>query len=1384
MFLREPSSLGTAVLGFAGLMVLAISVPWPAGAATGDSSPAQGEIVAGVPKHFPPHYVVDKDGRITGFAVEVMDELARRANLKVTYKLFDSWAELHQALRDGRVDLIPNVGISERRKQWGVFSQPYESFRVLLYVRNDDQGIRDLDDLRGRNAGTVETNIAEELLPEYTGLPPRIYPAPEALLAALEAGEIDIAAYPGPPTDTIAMSTGARDRIRQTGPPLAVVDRGILVRNGRADLMAVLAPHINAFSTSEAFDAIYERWFAMRPATTSSWWKLTAGLAILVMFATLIAVGWRVRRSLSGEVSRPEQAEVFARLWRRIAAVFIVMSFITLVAAALAITILYRIAFDQERMKLLDAVESEKNVLEAVARFDKKFSNYPDGPRAGTLAQIRGGLSSANPSWETVVGERAGDQIRLILRQEAARIEAAVSLPLDSDRVTAVRRAIEGQTGIMEGPDYSGKPVVAAYAPLPNLDLGLVIQETVADIRRPYVHAAWTVVPVAVAFSLLGTLAYYIMVMPIIRQVVESEERFSLAIRGTHDGLWDWDLRTDRVYYSPRWKSLLGYEDHEIGNHLDEWRRLVHPEDTEPTLAAVQAYIERRRPKLRREFRMRHKDGHWVHILSRGYGVWNEQGECVRLIGVHTDLSELRAAEDRAREYARFPHENPNPVLRIDRNGDVLLANAAAQALLTHLVEDESSDTAYRYLEAWRVLIARAKAARKPDQFEFQSAGHEFLFQIVPGPEGRTVNLYGTDITERIRAENTLRANEERFRALIENVQDSIIIVSPDGTIRYRSPSAEQLFGYESEETVGKDAFSFVHPDDRYEVATELAALVAKPRGTAKAEFRVRRKDGEWRNCNVIGKNVLAVPGIEGLLLTVRDVTEEKRAEETLRKLSRAIEQSTNLVVITNREGVIEYVNQAVVKTTGFSTEEVIGRTAAVWKSPRTPPEVHEKLWRTISWGNDWHGEFENRRKDGSYYHVKATVSPIRADDGAITHFIAVEEDVTEAHELEKRLWQAQKMEAVGQLTGGIAHDFNNLLMVIMGNMDLLEGALERDSPLLKWARAARRAGERGAELTSRLLAFSRQQILEPRTVQLNEAIREIEEILSRALSENIDLHLSLKPDLPPVRLDPGQLEHTLINLAVNARDAMPQGGQLTIETDTVALDAAYAQRHVEVTPGNYVMMAVTDTGSGMTSEQIEHAFEPFYTTKEPGRGTGLGLSMVYGFVKQSGGQINVYSEPGEGTTFKLFFPISEVSAEIAAETNAAEAGQTAGGERILVVEDDPEVRNVLESMLGQLGYRSLIATDAADALRQLENSPDIDLLLTDVVMPGEMDGPQLAAEVTARHPGIRVLFSSGYAEEALRRRGGDFTTANWISKPYTIHHLAQRLRDVLGTPV
>jgi PAS domain S-box-containing protein len=508
----------------------------------------------------------------------------------------------------------------------------------------------------------------------------------------------------------------------------------------------------------------------------------------------------------------------------------------------------------------------------------------------------------------------------------------------------------------------------------------------------------------------------------------------------------------------------------------------------------------------------------------------------------------------------------------------------------------------------------------------------------------------------------------------------------------------------------------------------------------------------------------------------------DDEATQRQRQLTIAVEQADESIVITDANGNITYINPAFERKTGYQRDEVLGRNPGILKSGAHNHRFYENMWHQLTLGRTWRGRFINKRKDGTLYHEEASISPVMGNTGHPVSYVAVKRDVTRETDLERQFHEAQRMETVGHLAGGVAHDFNNLLSVILGCLELLQEELtQKTDPSPKYLEMAQQAARRASQLTGQLLAFSRRQFLVERVLEVNAVVQETEAMLHRVLRENIHIVTRLGGNLGSVKADSGRLQQCILNLAVNARDAMPEGGTLTIETADVVLTDAYRSRHDVVQPGRYVVLSVADNGTGMNADVQSRIFEPFYTTKPKGQGTGLGLAMVYGTVKQSGGYIWVYSELGKGTIFKIYLPVTgqllTFPEPAILSHNKIQGGLTGD---VLLVEDDPNVSKIAHAFLEDTGLTILDATSAESALQLAERHGDgLRLLVTDLMLPGK-DGVSLASALMSRFPGLKVIIISGYTEHGLPSPGS-LEGAAFLSKPFSRAELIERVEFLLG---
>jgi PAS domain S-box-containing protein len=647
--------------------------------------------------------------------------------------------------------------------------------------------------------------------------------------------------------------------------------------------------------------------------------------------------------------------------------------------------------------------------------------------------------------------------------------------------------------------------------------------------------------------------------------------------------------------------------------------------------------------------------------------------------------------------------------------------------------------------------------------------------------QARMAGLVGT-LRRQSESERDRYGERERlFSAVVESSSDAIITKSPDGTITAWNRAAERLFGYSAIEAVGRP-IGMITPEERKSEMTEILARTRNGLTIEQLETVRCHKDGRELNV-VLSVSPLRAAGGEiiGATKIARDITERKRTQAALNReieeRQRIFETSQDLILVTDGFGNLVQVSPSVIAILGFAPEDLIGHSAVAFIHPDDLESTREEM-RAARRGLTKRS-FEARfpHKDGH----DVTLNLMGTWSEPVKRHFFIGRDLTEKQAAEAQFRQAQKMDAIGQLTGGVAHDFNNVLTVITGTIGILSDAVADRPELAAITKLIDDAADRGAQLTKHLLAFARKQPLEPRDIDVNALVLEAAKLLHPTLGEQITISPQLSDEAWPALVDPNQLTTAILNLALNARDAMPDGGKLVLETRNVFLDDGYASMNADVTVGNYVMIAVSDTGAGIPASLIERVFDPFFTTKEVGKGTGLGLSMVFGFVKQSGGHIKIYSEEGHGTSVKIYLPRSTGLQETALE--AMQNGPAEGGdEKILIVEDDALVRQYVVTQIRSLGYSALEAANATEALAIIDEDAGINLLFTDVIMPGPMNGRQLADEAARRRPALKTLFTSGYTENAIVHHGRLDSGVLLLAKPYRKSELAKMIRTALGS--
>ncbi|MBI3196976.1 MAG: PAS domain S-box protein [Rhodospirillales bacterium] len=864
-------------------------------------------------------------------------------------------------------------------------------------------------------------------------------------------------------------------------------------------------------------------------------------------------------------------------------------------------------------------------------------------------------------------------------------------------------------------------------------------------------------------------------------------DKLSLLASIASDWWWEMDADLRFTFMSDRFTEIFGLPVSAVlGKRRDE---IGHTGDNNGSWRAHLDDLAHHRPF--RDFESTFVDAKGVSrpVVISGTPLFSATGTFEGYVGVGHDLTELRQREMEAARHAA----NLESILENIDQGVVLfdreLKLAAYNRRLARwlqidddrdargqsyeqIVRDLADRGEYAPEDKETAIASRLRLARSRERFvgeRRRGDGRAISVAFNPLPEGGGVMTY-SDVTEARDREARLAASEENFRYLFRNSPLPMWVYNAE-TLKFLevNDAAIARYGYSRDEFLAMTLKDIRPPED---VERLLAWMRRPPPDRLRAgEWRHRTKDGRPFDVEVFLSEIEfgAEPARLGLVV---DITARKQAE---RQTERIFETSQDLVLVTDGYGTLLQASPSSMKVLGYRPEEMIGRSGTDFIFPADLEATRDEMRAARRGSVTRHFRCRYVHKNG---HTVPLVWMAVWSESDRRHFF-VGRDMTDYDRTEGQLRQSLKMEAVGQLTGGVAHDFNNILMVIMANVDALDEEEELTPQLRERIDGIAKATERAADLTRQLLAFSRKQPLQPRRTDINELVAATGKLLRRTLGEQIEIQSILADDLWNAEIDRAQLESALVNLCVNARDAMPGGGRLLVETANKTLDADYIAQNSDAVAGDYVMLAVSDTGVGMAPDVLDKVFEPFFTTKESGKGTGLGLSMVYGFIKQSNGHIKVYSEVGRGTSIRLYLPRTGVEAR--AETAPRHAPTPGGSERILAVEDDPKVRAVVVGQLQSLGYAVAEASDGMTALATLESaSQPFDLLLTDVIMPGPMNGKALADEVARRWPKTRIVFMSGYTEDAVVHHGRLDAGVLLLSKPFRKNDLAQILRQAL----
>lgn len=766
------------------------------------------------------------------------------------------------------------------------------------------------------------------------------------------------------------------------------------------------------------------------------------------------------------------------------------------------------------------------------------------------------------------------------------------------------------------------------------------------------------------------------------------------------------------------------------------------------------------------------------------------------LLEVRSRLSEMglgaaqAAAERRPSFEAMLLDHIGDRLTATDMEGRITYVNAAQcrtlkrsrDELLGLTVRDYGEDSGRGATQDEIIRITREQGEWRGEVINYAADGSEIVIEshtwVVYDSEGNPVGMcgIGRDITRRKQAEVALAEQKHLLQVILDALPDVVAVLRPDHSVVSCNRAGGELPGHPIHEAAGLKCYELLGRDGLCEECPVDMAIATGAMQSVQLHIAELGLWFEERCVPVVDEQ----GDVSLIVIQLRDVTRRRRAQQEHERLARAVEQTAETVLITDAAGTITYVNPAFEKTTGYSRSEAIGQNPRILKSGEHDAAFYQRMWGALAAGEVWAGRITNRKKDGTLYIEDAVISPMRSTEGEIVSYVAVKRDITEHVKLAEHVQQAQRVESIGRLAAGVAHDFNNMLSPILGYADLLLTQFPASDPRRNQLEQIRAAAESSRDLVGQLLAFSRKQVLSIEPLHLGRVVMELVKMLERTIGEGITVKVDVRGEPAAVEADPAQIELVLMNLAVNARDAMPDGGILTVTVrDAIIVDRAQPE-HPDLEPGHYVLLAVTDTGVGMDEETCAHVFEPFFTTKPRGKGTGLGLPTVHGIVNQHGGRIYATSRPGVGTTFSIYLPTCTGAPAPAPSVPIEVADIPIGAETVMVVEDNHMVRELARTVLQELGYAAITASSGEDCLRIVEHlEPEIDLLLTDVVMPG-INGVELYERLVDTYPCMRVVYMSGHADNIIGKHALTGEDVRFMQKPFSVRTLADTIRAVL----
>ncbi len=1414
--------------------LLAIGHIWSLSALAQDAQ----EIVVGTHVNFPPYYSVNVDGQPLGYAIDVMNNVADRAGLTVKYKFFENGELMRLALENGSIDVIPSFGITEPRRETLSFTVPLETFSISYFVRNQSDISENDQGFSTYGFGAVLGNAASTILANRDGIDLTIFPDAAGALVGLLSGEIDVLAYPEPVFWKIARDAGVSDRFAVVGRPLVEIIRGMAIRKDNIELFAVLDRTVRDFNASSDYQELYVTWFGQAPPF---WTVRKVTLTSIVLFGALLAMAglWRhyslirLNRMLNNSEQR------FRRIFedgplgmvltnpnrRIIAANGLFCEMLGYSENELKELTFNDITHTDDRDTSLDRATKvfsgtvNQGVLEK--RYIKKTGEIVWA--SSTVSQILG--KGGSPLYGIGMIQDITDRKRAVdeLARSKEQYEFAVSgsgeglwdwnVHTGEDYLSPRWKAILGYkdnelTNVLETfidalhPDDKERAETASRAHLENrVPYNLEYRLRHKDGSYVWVSAKGQAIwdddsqPLRMAGS--------------IRDISEQKEmegantRLGRIVEQSLTELYMFDAKSLKfVQVNHGARVNLGYT-------LDELKELrpvdINPEFTDQMFTdLVKPLRERTLNQLVFENVHHRKDGSTYNVEVHLQLMQDEMPALfvANVVDITKRLEAETAIHESEQLYRRVFEDGLVGIVLSTPDRKIIAANQSFCQMLGYTEKElvELGLASVTHPDDNKTAIAiRDKSSRNsasPSLWEkrFITKNGDIVWAKVSISKVRNQDgtvQYGIgmveNITERKFTADALAQSEGRLRAVINHSPSLIVLKDLDGRLILANRTFEEWYGVKPGNWFGKTDYEFM-PKDRADAVRVYDRQVLSSESALQDEIELPYGDGlhhvvEFTKFPVRGEN----GKILGVGSVVNDVTDRRQEGENLKKsearLSAIINNSPDLIILKDPDGKLLLANK--------TFEEWHAKGDGAWHGETDwdifPKEmadvVHALDKEALATNSTIHQEMETELADGRIHKLKVAKFPVSAETGEILGVGTISSDVTQLRAAEGQLRQAQKMEAVGQLTAGVAHEFNNLLGIMIGNAELLGPSVMENERAQHSVKAITKAVDRGANLTERLLAFSRKQILSPQPTEIGDLMLNFGKMIDSTLGETIDLRIEVTPDLWLAYVDPPQLEHALVNLAINARDAMPDGGSLAIEAANITLGEARNGGREKTPPGDYILITVTDTGSGVSPENLDKVFEPFFTTKDIGEGTGLGLSMVYGFVKQSKGHVTISSDVGVGTTFELYLPRS-LNPALKNDPRNDDGDSDHGSGCILIVEDDADLRELPATLLRDQGYAVVEARDGDEAIKQLASGRSFNLVFTDIVLPGGMNGFEIAKEANRLQPGIKVIYTSGYAENTIEHEFQLETGPMIVKKPYRKAELLERVRAELANEV